>query len=210
MYLPIIEACMFIFLVLEQYVVERVLEQEIKGRLGYFEMVNKLEVNCISEQEINLSLVPPAVEFENAKANINSHVDSHKPVLTELDRGALDLLSLMQSELGTVKDDETLDEMYQYTDADCPSEQDIENQSDDLISSRGVNKEDCLSINDMNLTDYEEIQPMYTKFSTAKIADGIDGFQQWTVKVIGMEADYILLQMGHALGLELELQKFQD
>lgn len=63
--------------------------------------------------------------------------------------------------------------------------------------------DNILTIHDAAEQDSFDFESSYTKFATAKIADKLDGPQQWIVKVIGIEGTYIHVTDGSRIWVDV-------
>lgn len=186
MFIPL-EVYLIIYLILEQFVLERTRDLQILHRQEFFEVVNGLERNCSSEKEV--SSLAPAVT--TVTATNNEPIEA--PTVSELDVQTLDFLSLLEQEVGEA------DSFVEFvaTVTEEPVHQSVDNE---ILCS--VDDEDCLSINDLNssaLDELEEVNSTFVQYATSRIKDEVEGRQEWTVKVIGMEGPYIHITDGQRI-----------
>ncbi|MGN7299472.1 hypothetical protein [Ferdinandcohnia sp. SAFN-114] len=177
-----IEVYLIIYLILEQFVLERTRDLLILHRQEFFESVNGLESNYSSKQEVS-SLAPtdPATTVDPIKA----------PIVSVLDGQTLDFLSLLEQEVGALNVEKT----------STPIEARVPKSYDDEIQFN-IGEDDCLSINDLNsdaLNELDDVNSRFVQYATAKIKDEVEGRQEWTVKVIGMEGPYIHITDGQRI-----------
>lgn len=100
-----------------------------------------------------------------------------KPVdvaLSELDEAAEALFAELQQELGKVE-----------------KQGETRNMMDDEL-------EDCIQMSDLE-SEKESLLTGYESFASSRIADFIDGPQQWVVTVVGMEESYIHISDGRRI-----------
>ncbi|WP_078557088.1 hypothetical protein [Bacillus alkalicellulosilyticus] len=85
--------------------------------------------------------------------------------------------------------------------------------SDDFVEDENEyvyvpDEEDCLSIHDFEQdVQSEPIEETYVNYSTARIADEVDGHQQWTAKVIGIEGEYLHISDGSRIWVKVGKRK---
>ncbi|PGT83267.1 hypothetical protein [Bacillus sp. AFS040349] len=210
MYLPIIECYMIIFLFIESYVIQRVAELEMDVTLGYFEMVENLEVDCSSKQE-EFTLLAFSENEDCSTSEVSG--PAIVPTISVLDDGALELMNSLEQEVMELNQGDNLDnqeDYYVYSDADCPPELDGQNDESQWVKLNSVEEEeDYLSMSDLNgeNSDQQLNIDSYSQFSTSKISDNMEGLQQWTVKVVGMEDAYIHVSDGQRIWLNVGIEK---
>jgi len=184
-----VEVYLIIYLILEQFVLERTRDLQIMNRQEFFEVVKSFEVNCSSEQEVS-SLAPAVITATSTTVN-NEPIEA--PTASELDEQTLDFLSLLEQEVGEPNS------FVEYTAS--TSEEPVHQSLDEEIIIN-IEDEDCLSMNDLTssaLDELEEVNSTYVQYATAKIKDEVEGHQEWTVKVIGMEGPYIHISDGQRI-----------
>lgn len=187
MFIPI-EVYLIIYLILEQFVLERTRDLQIMNRQQFFETINELESNCSNEQ-VEFSLAPTVTS-----ATVN-RIDA--PSVSVLDEQTLDFLSLLEQEVG---DSDSFVEI-KSTANEAPV---CQSYVDEIQLS--IEEDDCLSMNDLNSIAFDELEDVdstFIQYATAKIKDEVVGHQEWTVKVIGMEGAYIHITDGQRIWVNI-------
>ncbi|MDC3424384.1 hypothetical protein NC797_07670 [Aquibacillus sp. 3ASR75-11] len=197
MYISLVEFFIVFYLLIEQYVFESIQSYQTnsESKHSFFEMVEQLDVeDCKSEQEVH-PLVPINSEEEDVKV----------AQVSELDDGAMDLLTTLESEFSMDKSTNEVGyhgEYMEHSDADCPPLW-IEHEIDGLI----VEDDDCLSINDINVEEHVTIPETKYDYKTAKIKEKLYGSQQWIVSVIGKEVSYLHVSDGERAWINIGIDE---
>lgn len=161
--------------------------QELKVRSwrAYYDELMNLDIDCSQLHIIEDNPVPISYEAE-----IPYHTEIVKAEISELDDRTESLWNELQLELGGL-DEEFLEPAT--------------NEITFLANDDQENLEDCISIDD--LKEESSSEPTgYEQFASAKIADEIEGAQQWIVSVIGMEDEYIHVSDGKRIWLKVGQQ----
>lgn len=171
--------CFYFFL--EIYIFVYSQELRIRNHYEYYEKL--AQINCIIPEEPIIHSLPTEV------TDIPLYKES-PATYSELDEAARELFSELQQELGMVELPDNKEENNEtiYTDPDhFEQDGELNEFSDGYIS----------------LSDLEEnvqYKPTgYEAYASAKIADELNGPQQWVVAVVGMEDQYIHVSDGKRL-----------
>lgn len=202
MFIALQDIYIIIYLLIEQYVFERVIEMRMKEQVEFFLMVEELKVSdCTMERDIVSNLAPN--EESNGSVE-NKHME-YKPEVSELDVESITFLEDLQKELGTVTTENEIttgeqetNDMYSYTDEDVPP-----TDHNNYAMEPYFAEEDLLSIDDIHDEPVESIPEPYPTIATAKISDDLDGVQQWVVNVVGIEGNFIHVSDGSRMWLNV-------
>lgn len=202
MFIALQDIYIIIYLLIEQYVFERVIEMRMKEQVEFFLMVEELKVSdCTMERDLVSNLAPNEESYASVK---NEHLE-YKPEVSVLDDESISFLDDLQKELGTVTpeneittSEQATNDMFAYTDEDVPPT-DYNNYAMEPYFA----EEDLLSIDDIHEEPVASIPETYPTIATAKISDDLDGEQQWVVNVVGIEGNFIHVTDGSRMWLNV-------
>ncbi|WP_374717785.1 hypothetical protein [Neobacillus sp.] len=163
--------CFYFFL--EIYVFVYSQELKIKSYYQYHEEVAEQlkQLNCMVQDESIIEFVQPDLS--------KTELETIPATISELDEDTINLFEEIEKAL-EVNSKEYENENYSVY---------------DFEDEKAVIEDDCISIEDL-----ENEEPVtstgYESFASAKIADEIDGPQQWVVSIVGMEDTYIHITDG--------------
>lgn len=187
----------YLYFFLEWYVYTLSLELKVKAYYEYHEQKAIQEKedcsrqDSIAAQSLNESPIEVVVPLQVIKP--------------ELDTAAEDLLAELTKDLGLESGVETdhhphnsEDEFDAYV-----AFMDVEEYEDDVYlvdyEPEMEQEEDCIQLGDL-LSEEQHVSPTgYEEYASAKIADGVEGAQQWVVTIVGMEDSYIHVSDGKRL-----------
>lgn len=196
MYLPIIELYIFVFLVLERYCIERVMEQKAVDVLTFFDAVedlnNKLDPiqknhNEESIQATSLKLVATPVKPER--------------VISKVDNESLDMFEQLQQELAMVGNS---DQLSVIDNSDTYGGESYMDESMDHLLSQGAPDDEYLSIHDLKEDIQEQNRIQYV---SSRISNETVGHQQWVVKVEDISDHEIFVNDGRKMWLNVGERK---
>lgn len=189
----------FVFLVLEQYCIERFLEQRAVEVLTFFDSIKDLDTIVKSKEmsSNNLNLIQTVtapITLETKPGN-----ETSERVLSEIDEESNLMFEQLQHEISIlessthneVSSEPNYDEMFPHE------------SKGDLLNN-GVFNDEYLSIH--NLPN-ETSKVVNIPYVTGKISEELDGLQQWVVKVEDIVKDSILVNDGQRLWLQIEENK---
>lgn len=202
MFIAIQDIYIIIYLLIEQYVFERVIEMRMKEQVEFFLMVEELKVSdCTMERDLVSNLAPS----EESNGSVENEHMEYKPEVSELDVESITFLEDLQKELGTVTTENEIttgeqetNDMYSYTDDDVPP-----TDHNNYAMEPYFAEEDLLSIDDIHDEPVASIPEPYPTIATAKISDDLDGVQQWVVNVVGIEGNFIHVSDGSRMWLNV-------
>lgn len=187
----------YFYWLVEYYVFVYCQELKIRSHYEYFERLTQLEVDCTESKEEIISCQPIQV--------INPVLieDPDQVTFSDLDEAAEGLFEEVQQELGLGE----FDNVNPVFELDQPSEE-IEYELDIdhgyKLSSLAEYGEEEDYIQMADLDEMEENSPTgYEQFASAKIADCINGPQQWVVTIVGMEESYIHVSDGKRIWINV-------
>lgn len=191
----------YLYWILEWYVHTLALELKVKSYYEYCEQ------KAVQAKEDCKSLEP--VAFQSFYEPTMSNVVPIMVSTPELDTAALGLFEELTMDLNATsrpKEKEVL-EVLGTVDEDIDSyivinmsEEDYEHDfyyMDDEDAQ--VQDEDCISLDDLMKEEVTVSPTGYEQYASAKIADNLDGPQEWVVTIVGMEESYIHVSDGKRL-----------
>ncbi|PMC36278.1 hypothetical protein CJ195_15840 [Bacillus sp. UMB0899] len=194
MYLPIIESMIFLFLVLEQYCIERVMEQKALEVLTFFDAVKELDTIVKSNEMPNNNQIVTQTFTASKSLDVKPVNEKAGRILSDIDEESNLMFEQLQQEISileTTPHEMSLEPIY--------DEMFSQESMDDLLNC-GVTDDEYLTIQDLQKDSSHDVTIPYV---TAKISDRLDGLQQWVVKVEDITNDQILVNDGQKLWLQI-------
>jgi hypothetical protein len=179
--LPLSEVLLILYTIIDCYWFSRIIEIRYQQEFAFFERLASIEADCGFDQAEVSSLVHKPLKKKD---------EQPKATLSMIDEAAEDLLKTINHELG-------LNIQTEF-------ENDFENCS---YLEEEIEYDDYLSIHDAAIPNESTIDSTFKQYATAKIGDNTDGQQQWIVKVIGIEGEYIHVTDGNRIWVKVGEQK---
>lgn len=198
-----IEWFIYLYWVLEWYVYTLALELKVKSYYEYHEQIAMQEKEDCRQEDV-------IVHLPSSNDSADAAVVPIQVLKPELDSAAEGLLGELIEDLGLAAEhssesvqmpqsEEEVDFYVAYMD-EASFDTDVYLVEDDYESEQ---EEDCICLDDL-LSEEQTISPTgYEKYASAKIADDVDGAQQWVVTIVGMEESYVHVSDGKRLWLNV-------
>lgn len=188
----------YLYFFLEWYVYTLSLELKVKAYYEYYEQKAMQEIEDCSRQD---SIAAQSINQSPGEVVVPIQV-----IKPELDTAAVDLLDELTQDLGlesaveadmnhpTQNSGEEFDAYVAFMD-----EEEYEDDIYLVDYEPEEQEEDCIQLGDL-LSEEQNVSPTgYEEYASAKIADGLEGAQQWVVTIVGMEDSYIHVSDGKRL-----------
>lgn len=161
------------------------------------------------EQREQEQRTTPTLTLVNSPVMEISQVETNPVTTPDLGAAVTGMLNELIEDLGLESEKEKIEESVQvFTETNeneddyyvaFVMEDDDEEEQDFYVldeQSEVAQEEDCIQLADL-LTPEQSVSPTsFDQFASAKIADGLEGTQQWVATIVGMEETYIHISDG--------------
>jgi len=187
----------YLYWVLEWYVHTLALELKVKSYYEYCEQKAAQAKKDCSQLE--------TVAVQSYQAPAVSNVIQLQVSTPELDAAAVDLWKELSMDLGlesnsekheVIVSSENLDEDFDSYLVLGMNEEDEEQDFYYAEFEDEAQEDDCISLDDLMNEEVTVSPTGYEQYASAKIADNLDGPQEWVVTIVGMEESYIHISDG--------------
>lgn len=180
--------CFYYFLDIYMFVYS----QELRIRSYYDSCDNFVRLDCIEPVE-------PMVSSTGKDSIVEMVSVEESREYSELDAASLDLFAELQQELEL---GDSLSKQTEVEEIVYVMDDELDYEMDFVSEWAEEELDDCIQMADLEIEDNSE-PTGYEAFASSKIADKVNGPQQWVVSVIGMEESYIHVSDGKRLWINV-------